>query len=197
MNKEPKKVLITIGIDPGQKGAISVLADGQFLEVHSMPLEAKRTGSQIDCSALVILATGIKQRYCTGYHGVTPRVIMIALEQASANPMQGVSSMFSFGDAFGCARFFAALIGEPMVLVHPAKWKRAMGMTKPVSKKHRKGTKVSRAEKNKRYKEAKQFAITKAKRLFPAAREHLSQSKDEGRAESLLLARYANDFQIA
>lgn len=190
----------TIGVDPGQSGAIGVLVDGKFAEVYSMPLEAKKKGNQIDCAALAELAERIKHRYMRGYPPAQKEgtEVLVVVEHVSANRRQGVSSMFSFGDSFGCARFFAALIGAPTVLVHPSRWKPAMGLSLPAKKKRaQRGTKKAQNEKNKRYAEGKKFALTRAKRLFPEAREFLSRKKDEGRAESLLLARYAFDFPIS
>lgn len=160
------KQIITIGIDPGLTGAIGVLRDGRFEKVYSMPTEAKRSkGNQIDTARLLQIAEEI-------HHSLKlapiPSEVRVVMEQVSANPKQGVSSMFSFGDSAGCARMFAsALHPESFELVPSSRWKKEMKLSK-----------------------RKAYSITRALRAFPKAREFLTRKKDEGRAEALLLSQY-------
>lgn len=164
--------LTTIGVDPGLTGAIAVLVDGEFGDVFDMPVEAKaKKGNQVDCAALFQIAVDIRGRY------VTSMRTRIVIEQVSAGGpamrgrQQGISSAFSFGDSFGCARFFGVLIAEASVdFVRPAQWKQDMKLTN-----------------------RKEYSLTKARRMFPGARQKLSRKKDDGRAEALLLARWLFD----
>jgi len=42
---------------------------------------------------------------------------------------QGVSSVFSFGDTFGCTKTALAAAGIPYTFVTPGVWKKALGCT--------------------------------------------------------------------
>jgi len=164
--------LVTIGIDPGLTGAIGVLVDGEFGEVFDMPTEAKaKKGNQVDCAALVAIAADLNARYCT-----KARVRVVVEKVSAGGPamrgrQQGIASAFSFGDSFGCCRFFAALFPSASIdFVTPASWKAEMKLNA-----------------------RKAYSLTKARRMFPSARTKLARVKDDGRAEALLLSRWLFD----
>lgn len=94
---------------------------------------------------------------------------MAYVEEVHAMPKQGVSSSFAFGFAAGAAQAILASAFVPMHLVSPAKWKRAMGLTSD--------------------KDASRRA---ASRLLPQFSHLWSRAKDDGRAESVLLAIYGS-----
>ena len=156
---------IVVGVDPGLTGAIAVLVNGAFHTLHDMPIEARPSkGNQIACGSLVKIAAGISDidRACTE--------VMVAVEQVSAMPGQGVSSMFSFGQSFGAARMFGYLVAHARVeMVSPSDWKKMLHITKT----------------------RKSFALTLARQQFPGARDLLAREKDVGRADALLIAHYA------
>src|SRR3954453_19372725 len=52
------------------------------------------------------------------------------VEQVSAMPGQGVSSMFAFGKAYGIILGVIATRSIPVTLVQAAKWKRALNIPK-------------------------------------------------------------------
>jgi crossover junction endodeoxyribonuclease RuvC len=94
------------------------------------------------------------------------------IEKVGAMPKQGVSSTFTFGTAYGVAIGVAGGSGTPFSLVTPQRWKahfRLIGKDKDA---------------------ARELAI----RLFPVAAHHLNLKKHVGRADALLLARYALDM---
>lgn len=148
-----------IAIDPGIGGAIALLIDGEYGQVYDMPIELKQSGrKQVDPRGLIDVLSELASRVDS---------VRCVVEQVSAMPSQGVSSQFSLGDSFGSARTAAALVAHQLQLVVPARWKRAMHLTKD-----------------------KGYSLTLARRLFPAARDELKLAKHEGRAEALLLAKY-------
>ncbi len=50
--------------------------------------------------------------------------IKVVIEQVSAMPGQGVTSMFNFGQSFGVLKGICAAMQIPMYFVRPAKWKK-------------------------------------------------------------------------
>lgn len=151
--------MISIGIDPGLTGAIGVLYNGNFQHVWDIPTMLKGGGT-------VKLEVDPANFYRTLQACLDPQEAgEIALERVSAMPGQGSSSVFSFGDTYGCCRSVAAISGLPLYLVPPATWKKYF--------------KLGREKE-----EARALAI----RLFPEAPLGLKKYSD--RAEALLMARW-------
>ena len=50
--------------------------------------------------------------------------IRVVIEQVSAMPGQGVTSMFNFGQSFGILKGICSAMQLPMFFVRPAKWKK-------------------------------------------------------------------------
>ena len=50
--------------------------------------------------------------------------IRVIIEQVSAMPGQGVTSMFNFGQSFGILKGICSGMQLPMYFVRPAKWKK-------------------------------------------------------------------------
>lgn len=148
-----------IGIDPGFSGAIGIIGDNGEYTAVDMPVIGEGAQKTVDGLALDMLM-----------RLTSPRLIVI--EQVSARPGQGVTTMFRFGAAYGAALAIALAQNCPVELVVPAKWKRKYGLIGS-------GKEASRA-----------LAIRK----YPAARDSLKRKKDDGRAEALLLADYGLHF---
>jgi hypothetical protein len=91
----------------------------------------------------------------------------VLVERVHARPGEGAVGGFAFGFGFGCILAVLAALNVPHDLVQPAVWKRRAGI--PPGR-------------------DKAASIASAKRLLPDAAAHLSRVKDDGRAESLLLA---------
>jgi crossover junction endodeoxyribonuclease RuvC len=148
-----------VGIDPGLTGAVAVLDHGgNLLALDDLPVIANGKGGsrvtrQIDPAGLAALLPP---------HSMN---VSVALERVAARPGQGVSSVFSLGDSYGCIRGVVAALGMAVEIVTPATWKKRFQLTNDKE--------VSRA---------------KATELYPAAGLH--RVKDHNRAEALLLARW-------
>jgi crossover junction endodeoxyribonuclease RuvC len=93
------------------------------------------------------------------------------IEEPAAMPKQGVSSMFRFGFVCGALQGIVAANFIPVRLVSPAKWKRDMGLTAD-----------------------KDACRRRASQLWPTSSHLWSRVKDDGRAESALLALWAVKF---
>lgn len=100
------------------------------------------------------------------------RPAQVVIEKVGAMPGQGVSSMFTFGAAYGVCIGAVCGYGAPLAYVTPVSWKRHFRLTgKPKDA-------------------ARELAI----RLYPNAVEFLKRKKDHGLADAILLARYALDM---
>lgn len=152
-----------IGIDPGVGGAIALLnQQNQFLAVQDMPVMI------ITGKRQTVNAAALSKILTAWVEGIKEPVICY-LEQVSAMPGQGVSSMFSFGVSYGVVQGVLSALNIPFVLVTPQAWKKRAGLI--------------HAEKDK--------ARTTAQQLFPSA--DLSRKKDTGRADALLIARFGEN----
>lgn len=106
-----------VGIDPGKSGGIAAVdMDGQFVRGMRTPLLKHGKRDLVDSAAL------------DGFTAEDPAVIVI--EQVSAMPGQGVSSMFNFGRHTGAVESWALTWQVPVQWVTPAKWKKDFSLTK-------------------------------------------------------------------
>jgi crossover junction endodeoxyribonuclease RuvC len=94
--------------------------------------------------------------------------IKVIIEQVSAMPGQGVTSMFNFGQSFGVLKGICAAMQLPMYFVRPAKWKKYFNLIN--------------AEKD--------ASRTKAIQIFPYISEKLSRKKDSNKADAILIASF-------
>ena len=91
--------------------------------------------------------------------------IAVIVEAVHAMPKQGVSSTFKFGMAYGAAISLAQRVSSHFYTVSPRIWKKALKLDSD-----------------------KDMSLLMARELWPTA--PLTRKKDNGRAESLLLAEY-------
>ena len=152
-----------IGIDPGISGAISFFEDGKILDVIDMPsmAEGKKNKKQVNGAQIY---NEIKKRIKIVQKGK----VCVVIEQVSAMPGQGVTSMFNFGQSFGVIKGICAAMQLPMYLVRPAKWKKYFNLLKT----------------------EKEASRTKAIEIFPQISHMLSKKKDVNKADAILIASF-------
>ena len=111
--------MLVIGIDPGISGSICFFEDGKILDVIEMPTmtEGKKNKRQVNGSQIY---NEISRRVI----GIDKQKIRVVIEQVSAMPGQGVTSMFNFGQSFGILKGICSAMQLPMFFVRPAKWKK-------------------------------------------------------------------------
>lgn len=154
---------LTLGVDPGQGGAIAVLADGEFDRFIDMPLCLRASGGkEVDVPALQAQLRGLKHEHRGAY-------ILAVTELVAGHRGQGGSSSFAFGRADGQLDATIKCVGIPILQVHPATWKAFMQL---------------------RGKD-KEASRRLAQARHPKAKPHLTLKKHEGRAEALLIATWA------
>ena len=157
--------MLTVGIDPGLTGAVAFLRNGEYVALFDIPTTLKGSGSVKQ----EVEPGGLKRMFLERLEGRED--VAIALERVSAMPGQGSSSVFSFGDTYGCCRSVASLTGYPLYLVTPTTWKKHFGLGRD-----------------------KEESRALASRLFPGAELHLKKHAD--RAEALLMAYWLWDTRF-
>ena len=111
--------MLVIGIDPGISGSICFFQDGKIIDVVEMPtmIEGKKNKKQVNGSQIF---NEISERI----HKIDNKDIKVIIEQVSAMPGQGVTSMFNFGQSYGILKGICSAMQLPMYFVRPAKWKK-------------------------------------------------------------------------
>ena len=94
--------------------------------------------------------------------------IKVVIEQVSAMPGQGVTSMFNFGQSFGILKGICSAMQLPMFFVRPAKWKKYFNLINS----------------------EKDASRTRAIEIFPYFSDQLSKKKDSNKADAILIASF-------
>ena len=158
--------MIIIGIDTGISGSICFFQDGKILDVIEIPTmtEGKKNKRQVNGSQI--------------YNEISKRInkseknsIRVVIEQVSAMPGQGVTSMFNFGQSFGILKGICSAMQLPVYFVRPAKWKKYFGLINS----------------------EKDASRTKAIEMFPYFSSQLSKKKDSNKADAILIASFYHE----
>ena len=154
--------MLIIGIDPGISGSICFFEDGKILEVIEMPVmtEGKKNKKQVNGA----------QIYNEFFKRINKKddQIRVVIEQVSAMPGQGVTSMFNFGQSFGILKGICSAMQLSMFFVRPAKWKKYFNLINS----------------------QKDASRTRAIEIFPYFSKHLAKKKDSNKADAILIASF-------
>ena len=155
--------MLIIGIDPGISGSICFFKDGKILEVIEMPTmtEGKKNKRQVNGAQIyneILKRVSKAQRFN----------VRVVIEQVSAMPGQGVTSMFNFGQSFGILKGICSAMQLSMFFVRPAKWKKYFNLINS----------------------EKDESRTKAIEIFPYFSSQLSKKKDTNKADAILIASF-------
>ena len=155
--------MLVIGIDPGISGSICFFHDGKIIDVVEMPTmtEGKKNKKQVNGSQIFNeISERIKK--------LDKKDIKVVIEQVSAMPGQGVTSMFNFGQSFGILKGICSAMQLSMYFVRPAKWKKYFNLINS----------------------EKDASRTKAIEIFPYFSGQLSRKKDSNKADAILIASF-------
>ena len=158
--------MLIIGIDPGISGAICFFENGEVKDVIEMPsmADGKKNKRQVNGSQIYNeIFSRIKE--------LPKKNIFVVVEQVSAMPGQGVTSMFNFGQSFGIIKGVCSAMQLSMYFVRPAKWKKYFNLIKT----------------------EKDASRTKAIEIFPYISQKLSRKKDSNKADAILIASFFNN----
>ena len=155
--------MLIIGIDPGLSGSICFFEDGKILDVVEMPTmtEGKKNKKQVNGSQ-------IYNEISIRANHMDKKDIKVIIEQVSAMPGQGVTSMFNFGQSYGILKGICSAMQLPMYFVRPAKWKKYFSLINS----------------------EKDASRTKAIEIFPYFSSNLSRKKDSNKADAILIASF-------
>ena len=111
--------MLIIAIDPGITGSICFFEDGKIINLVEMPnmADGKKNKKQVNGSQ-------IYNEISSRIKNIEKKNIKVVIEQVSAMPGQGVTSMFNFGQSFGILKGICSAMQLPMYFVRPAKWKK-------------------------------------------------------------------------
>ncbi len=155
--------MLVIGIDPGISGSICFFNEGKIVDVVEMPTmtEGKKNKKQVNGAQIFNeISERIKK--------LDKRDIKIVIEQVSAMPGQGVTSMFNFGQSYGILKGICSAMQLPMYFVRPAKWKKYFNLINS----------------------EKDASRTRAIEIFPYFSSQLSKKKDSNKADAILIASF-------
>tara|TARA_B100001057_G_C22650697_1_gene871983 strand:- start:313 stop:807 length:495 start_codon:yes stop_codon:yes gene_type:complete len=155
--------MLIIGIDPGISGSICFFKNGEIKDVIDMPTmtEGKKNKKQVNGSQIFNeISKRIKE--------IDKKDIKVVIEQVSAMPGQGVTSMFNFGQSFGILKGICSAMQLPMYFVRPLKWKKYFNLIKS----------------------EKDASRTRAIEIFPYFSSNLSRKKDSNKADAILIASF-------
>ena len=158
--------MLIIAIDPGITGSICFFENGKIIDLVEMPnmAEGKKNKKQVNGAQIyneIFLRTKDLEK----------KDIKVVIEQVSAMPGQGVTSMFNFGQSFGALKGICSAMQLPMYFVRPAKWKKYFNLINS----------------------EKDASRTKAIQIFPYISEKLSKKKDSNKAEAILIASFFHE----
>ena len=155
--------MLIIGIDPGISGSICFFEDGKIIDVVEMPTmtEGKKNKKQVNGSQIFNeISERIKK--------IDKKDIKVIIEQVSAMPGQGVTSMFNFGQSFGVLKGICSAMQLSVYFVRPAKWKKYFNLINS----------------------EKDASRTKAIEVFPYISQQLSRKKDSNKADAILISSF-------
>ena len=155
--------MLIIGIDPGISGSICFFEDGKVVDVIDMPtmIEGKKNKKQVN-------GAQVYNEILKRIKKIESKDIRVIIEQVSAMPGQGVTSMFNFGQSFGILKGICSAMQLPMYFVRPAKWKKYFNLINS----------------------EKDASRTRAIEIFPNFSAQLSKKKDNNKADAILIASF-------
>ena len=158
--------MLIIGIDPGISGSICFFENGEIIDVIEMPTmtEGKKNKRQVNGAQIY---NEIKKRI----NQIQNQDVRVVIEQVSAMPGQGVTSMFNFGQSFGILKGICSAMQLPLYFVRPAKWKKYFNLINS----------------------QKDASRTRAIEIFPYFSSQLSKKKDSNKADAILIASFYNE----
>ena len=158
--------MLIIAIDPGINGAICFFENGEVKDVLEMPTmaEGKKNKRQVNGHQMYNELSYRIKKY-------NIQNINVVVEQVSAMPGQGVTSMFNFGQSFGVIKGICAAMQLPIFFVRPTKWKKHFELINT----------------------QKDASRTKAIEMFPKISSILSKKKDSNKADAILIASFFNE----
>lgn len=101
-----------LGVDPGRAGGLSIIDEQlNLIACYAMPVFKADDGKAKVCARSI---NEILSQY---------EIDLAVVEKVGARPGQGVTSMFSFGDAFGVVRAISEINSARIIYPRPQEWR--------------------------------------------------------------------------
>ena len=110
-------------------------------------------------------------KYLKRINKIENQNIRVVIEQVSAMPGQGVTSMFNFGQSFGILKGICSAMQLPLYFVRPAKWKKYFNLINS----------------------EKDASRTRAIEIFPYFSSEFIKKKDTNKADAILIASFYHE----
>lgn len=165
-----------VGIDPGAKGAIALLANGrpgsipELLAVASLPTVIDRIGGR-KSPRLDGLALGSMLADWQNRHGVV--VSHATIERVHAMPKDRGPQAFAFGRSYGAAQAVLETMGVQTRTLPVASWRQAVGVLMPDAERSKEQIKAA--------------CRARAQELWPDQAAWFKRVKDTDAAEAALI----------
>jgi crossover junction endodeoxyribonuclease RuvC len=154
-----------VAIDPGVSGGIACI-DGSNAQVQPIPTRKVQVNgknkTEIDAMRLADLLRPL----------MTAGTVVV-IERVTARPNQGSVSTFGFGRSLGMIEGVCGCLGVSPEYLRPQEWKATYPALSGLTKK-----------------EAKDKARKEAARIYPNLAPNFKRVKDDGLAESILMAHH-------
>lgn len=160
---------LTLGIDPGMKGALALLDEaGRIVAVEDMP---DATGAALGAHLRWLLEDW------------SPHTIREAwVEQVQSRPGQGHMNVWTFSGNYHALLAALGALAIPVRHVRTPEWRKTAGITIPAT-----------VPKERKSAEGKRLSRQRACELWPTEAERFRRVKDDGRAEAALIARHGQE----
>jgi len=148
-----------LGVDIGVSGALALIdPDGALIAVHDMPCLCDGLAGRRSINAALLAEIIAKSHATTAF-----------VEYVGPRPHEGAVGAFAFGRARGVVEGVMAALGLPIAFITPPAWKRIVGIAPGKAG-------------------AKDAARSEAVRRWPEKASLFARARDDGRAESALIA---------
>lgn len=184
-----------LGVDPGLTGGISVIhLDSGIAQSFRIPTKTEkrrrkkkvggttmRNVNMYDVDSMFVLLKT--------YRG---RKTFACIERVSSRPGEGVTSSFNFGKGAGLCEGICVGLNFEIEIVRPQTWKKVWSdeLLVKVPKPSDVSEKDYRLKKKKAKEQAKDNARALASKLYPKLKDEFKLKRDDGKAESLLIAEW-------
>ena len=156
-----------LGIDIGNKGAIALIDGDEIVDICDMPVTNNSIYRNKDGKPALIVDTYKLSSYLKSVLPVSACVIEEPITPFNKTP-QSITNSNKRSIGYGMVRACLEMHGVKLLNVKPAKWKKALGITKD-----------------------KQASIEASHSIFgKSAKEFITLKKHDGRAEASIIAWY-------
>lgn len=211
---------VTIGVDPGINGGLGVLINNQGIvyDVPKIKTKVKKRTKKKGLHEVTKTDYDLKGMWEILQPFSQNSDVIFAIERVGVRPADAKNAMFNFGQGVGFWKGMAIAAGFEIVEVSPQAWKKhypnmledevindlresikALRAKKKIVKDKKEKSSINKdiSKLNRQIKtHAKDRARSLAAELWPDIEDCFKLKKDDGKAEGILLAKYAKETRV-